>query len=124
MRATTNLFQINGRPMLVPDQGMALSYEDLDDVTSGRDEGGYMHRFVLRYKVGTWPFTYSSLTEEEKQYMEALFPDSPTFAFTHPDRNDSSRLVTKTCYRSKYSLSWYNAATGLWKNYKFNIIEC
>lgn len=124
MRKKTNKFQINGQPMLVPDEGMGFSFEDLDDSTSGRDEGGYMHRFVVRYKVGTWPFSYSTLTEEEKAYMESLFPDAPTFTFTHPDRHDSSRLVQTECYRSKYSLSWYNAITGLWKNYKFNIIEC
>jgi hypothetical protein len=28
------------------------------------------------------------------------------------------------CYRSKYSLAWRNAKTGMWNNYKFSIIEC
>lgn len=124
MRAKTDKFLINGKPMLAPDAGTGFNYEDLDDASSGRDEGGYMHRFVVRFKVGTWPFTYNTLTEEEKEYMESLFPDEPTFEFTRPDRHDSSRSVTTECYRSKYGLNWYNALTGLWKNYKFNIIEC
>lgn len=124
MREKTNLFQINGQPMLAPDEGIGFSYEDLDDSTSGRDEGGYMHRFVLRHKVGSWSFSYSNLSEEEKAYTESLFPDSGTFSFTRPDRRNSGRTITTECYRSKYSLSWYNAITGLWKNYKFNIIEC
>lgn len=124
MREKTELFKINGYPMLVPDEGVGFSYEDLDDSASGRDEGGYMHRFVVRDKVGSWSFSYSSLTEEERCYMESIFSNSATFAFTHPDRNDSSISATSTCYCSKRSMSWYNAVTGLWKNYKFNIIEC
>ena len=59
-----------------------------------------------------------------RQYMEGIFPDAPTFQFTHPDRSDSEKAVVTTCYRSKLGLSWFNAKAGLWKNYKFNIIEC
>lgn len=124
MREKTNLFKINGKPILVPDAGVSFSYEDLDDSTTGRDEGGFMHRFVLRQNVGKWGFTYKSLTEEEKNYMESLFQNAPTFSFTRPDKNDSDDDVTSTCYRSKVGFSWHNAKTGLWKNYSFNIIEC
>lgn len=124
MRDTTSLFQINGNPMLVPDAGVEFSYEDLDDSSSGRDESGYMHRFVVRTKVGKWAFSYETLTEEEKNYMESLFGSSGTFSFTHPSRLNSGTRETTTCYRSKVSLNWYNAKTGIWKNYKFNIIEC
>lgn len=124
MRSTIPDFKINGKPMLAPDAGIGFNYEDLDDSSSGRDEGGYMHRFVVRTKVGNWSFSYETLTEEEKNYMEDLFGYSGTFSFTHPSRTDSSVAETHTCYRSKVSLSWYNARTGLWKNYKFNIIQC
>ena len=124
MREKTYQFLINGQPVLVPDEGLGISYEDLDDASTGRDESGYMHRFPARYKIGAWSFSYSALTEEERNYMESLFPDAPTFTFTHPDRKDSATMVADTCYRSKYNLSWYNAKTGLWKNYKFNIIQC
>lgn len=124
MRETIDKFKVNGKPILAPDAGIAFDYEDLDDSTTGRDEGGYMHRFVLRYKVGKWGFSYETLTDEERAYMEGLFSDQPTFEFTHPDRIDSSKLVTTICYRSKVGFSWYNAKTGLWKNYKFNVVEC
>lgn len=124
MRAKTNLFTVNGKPMLVPDQEVTVNYEDLDASDSGRDESGVMHRFVVRYKVASWSFSYSHLTEEEKKYMESLFPASSTFSFGHPNRQDSSKQETTTCYRSKYSLSWKNAATGLWSNYGFQIISC
>ena len=124
MRATTEIFKINDVPILVPDGEIGLSYEDLDSADSGRDESGVMHRIPVRYKVPVWSFTYSHLTEQERQYMESLFPDSPDFAFTHPARGDSSAAEVTRCYRSKYSISWKNARTGLWSNYGFQIIGC
>ena len=124
MRAKTDLFKVNGKPMLAPDTEVSASYADLDSEESGRDEVGVMHRLVVQYKMGTWGFAYSSLTEEEKQYMENLFPDAPDFEFTHPSRKDATKMVTTRCYRSNYGLSWINAKTGVWKNYKFNIIAC
>ena len=123
MKVTTD-FQIEGQPMILPDAGVGFSFEDLDDSSSGRDEAGVMHRFVARYDVGKWAFTFSNITEAEKNYLESLFPKTPTFQFTHPSAEDSDVLVTDTCYRSKRDMSWYNARTGVWKNYKFNIIQC
>lgn len=124
MRSLSEHFFINGVPMLVPDEEIAMSYEDLDDSETGRDESGVMHRIVVRYKVGSWPFAYSFLTEEEKQYMEKLFPDEPHFTFKHPSRKNAEELEETEAYRSKYSISWKNAKTGFWKNYSFSIIEC
>ena len=124
MRAKTDLFTVNGKPMLVPDQEVTVSYEDLDSSEAGRDESGVMHRIPVRYKVGAWNFSYSHLTEEEKQYMEGLSPMEATFLFTHPDRVDALVAVTTRAYRSKYAISWKNARTGLWSNYGFSVIEC
>ena len=124
MRRFIYFFKINGKPMLAPDAGVGVSYADLDGEDSGRDEAGFMHRSVLRYKVATWSFEYASLTEEEKRYIENLFGDAPDFEFTHPDRIHADKLVTTRCYRSNYGISWRNALTGDWRNYKFNIIEC
>ena len=124
MRETTNLFLINGKPMLVPDEQVQVSYEDIDSADAGRDESGVMHRIMLRCKLGSWTFSYSHLTEEEKQYMESLFANAATFSFTHPDRLDAAKAVTDKCYRSKYSISWRNARTGIWNGYGFSIIQC
>lgn len=120
----SKLFYINGEPMVQPDEEPTFSFEDLDSSDSGRDESGVMHRFMIRAKVGSWSFSYAYLTEAEKQYMENLFGEDSTFLFTRPDRVNSDKMITTECYRSKYSISWKNARTGLWKNYKFNIIEC
>ena len=124
MRAKTELFKINGVAMLVPDAEVAVSYEDLDAADAGRDESGFMHRIVVRQKVGSWKFEYAHLTEAEKQYMENLFPDTGTFLFRHPSRKNAAVSEETLCYRSKYSISWRNARTGLWSGYGFSIIEC
>jgi len=120
----TELFQVEGKPLLLPDAGVEFSYEDIDSADAGRDQSGVMHRQMVRCKVGKWTFRYDFLTEQQRQYLEALFPDTATFAFTHPDRHDAQKPVTKRCYRSKVSMSWYNARLALWRNYSFSIIQC
>ena len=121
---TTDRFTVNGKPLLLPDAGVTCSFEDLDSYAAGRDQSGVMHRDVVRYKVGSWTFSYGFLTEAEKQYMEGLFPKAATFTFGYPEPVDAEKTRTCTAYRSRYSLSWYDAARGVWKNYGFSIIEC
>ena len=123
MRSKTDKFLINGEPMPAPDGEVTVSYEDLDGSDAGRDQNGVLHRSVVRYKVASWGFRYENLTEEERQYLEGLFPDEPTFQFTHPSRADSAVSEVTECYRSKYGISWRNARTGLWRGLQFNIIE-
>lgn len=124
MRQTTDLFLINGQPLLAPDENVSVSYEDLDSADSGRDESGVMHRIPVRYKVGSWQFTYSHLTDAELTYLEGLFENQAQFSFTRPSRLDPGQPVTTLAYRSKYALCWQNAVTGLWRNYGFSVIEC
>ena len=124
MRALTELFQINGKPMLAPDEEVSVSYEDIDGADAGRDQAGFMHRSMLRCKVPSWNFTYSSLTEAEKNYMESLFGQAATFQFTHPGREDAAAAEQTQCYRSKYTICWKSAKNGLWSNYGFTVIAC
>lgn len=124
MRGTIDKFRINNKPMLAPDSEVAMSFADLDSEESGRDESGYMHRVVVAYKVGTWSFTYSNITDAEKEYIDGLFQNSPDFEFVHPDRTRPGALRVIRAYRSNYGVSWKSAKTGLWKNYSFNIIAC
>ncbi len=124
MRPTTKIFSVNGMPFLAPDEPVQVSYEDIDAGDAGRDEAGCMHRYPVRYKVAKWSFSYSNLTEEEKQYMESIFPDNPTFVFRHPDRKNAEISALSNCYRSKYNITWRNTVTGLWSNYGFHVVEC
>lgn len=115
-------FLIDERPILAPDEDMAISYEDLDSEESGRDEGGYMHRIVLREGVKKFALSYSSLRRDEYLYMESLFRGKATFSVMH--RDDNGAVHEFMAYRSKHSITIRNAKTGLYKNYSFNIIEC
>lgn len=124
MRGTTDLFQINGQPFLPPDEDVALSFEDLDSSESGRDELGFMHRVVVRYKVGTWSFEFSHITQEEYTYMLGVIPKAPSFTFTHPKQTDCTETESTTAYCSKYGIVWHSARTKDYRNFKFNIIEC
>ena len=123
MRSETHLFTVNGKPLLAPDAGVSVSYCDINGADAGRDQNGVLHPSVLRYKVAVWEFAYSHLTEEEKRYLEGLFPDAPTFRFGHPSRSDASKQEETECCRSQYGISWKNARTGLWSGLKFQIAE-
>lgn len=124
MNHLTDLFLIDGKPMLVPDAGVEMSFEDLDSEDSGRDEGGFMHRIVVRYKLGVWSFTYSYLTGEEYAYMLSILPKTGSFDFTHPKLSDSSRRETTRAYLSGYGIAWQSARTGQYRNLKFSITQC
>lgn len=113
----TDLFLIDDMPMPIPDEDVEVRYEDIDAAAAGRDESGVMHRMPVRQNVGSWGFTYSVLTQEEKDYLDGLFAGKATFKFTVSGE-------VKTCYRSGVTVSWQNARTGLWRGCGFTIIEC
>ena len=115
-------YQIDGKPMLVPDADVEISCADLDDADSGRDESGYMHRIVVRQRVATWGFHYSNLTAEEYKYMRSLFAGKPDFTFAY--RDPDGYLVETRAYCSNDSITYHNARLGLYQNLKFSIIEC
>lgn len=114
---TTDLFLIDGLPMLAPDGDVEVRYEDIDAAAAGRDESGVMHRLPVRQNVTSWGFTYSVLTQQEKDYLDSLFSGKATFSFTCGGK-------TRVCYRSGVTVSWQNAKTGLWRGYGFTVIEC
>ena len=124
MHSLTELFQINGNPILAPDAEVSVNYEDIDGADAGRDQAGFMHRSMLRCKVPSWTFTYTWLTEEEKNYMESLFGQEAAFVLTHPSRLDAKVAEQTQCYRSKYGICWRSAKSGLWGNYSFTVIAC
>ena len=122
MRAVTEDFAVNGKPMLAPDMGVQVSYEDIDGASAGRDQSGYMHRRMVRCKVPSWTFTYNHITEEERAYTEALFGSDAVFTFTHPSQLDARQREETRCYRSKCDISWRSAVNGLWNGYSFTVI--
>ena len=124
MRTKVDFYQVDGVPMLVPDDEPEFSFADLDASDSGRDESGVMHRLMVREKVGSWSFSYAWLTDEELRYLRDLFAGKAQFAFTHPVFDATAATETCTAYMSQCSAVWKNRRTGLWRNFNFNIIQC
>ena len=122
MNTVTELFKINGAPMLAPDAGVEASYSDLDSADSGRDESGFMHRLVVRHKVPSWQFCYTHLTAEEYAYLRSILPREGTFLFTYPNENGEPEEVE--AYISKYTVLWQDLNRGSYRNLKFSIIGC
>jgi hypothetical protein len=115
-------YQVDGKPLPIPDQNVEISYADLDSEESGRDEGGFMHRIVLRERVKTWAFSYDQLDRETYSYILSLFAGKPTFTFDY--RDDDGYPAKITAYCSNHSIAYRNAKTGQYANLKFTIIEC
>lgn len=115
-------FLIDGKPILIPDEGVQINLEDLDSSESGRDESGVMHRFVLREKVRKYSLPYGTLTKEEYLYLISLFAGKPTFEVEK--REPDGTIVKFPAYCSKVGISLFNRRTGEYKNLTLNIIEC
>lgn len=124
MRKTTNKFLIDGRQMYAPDENMEISVTDIVDEDSGRDESGFLHRFVLRQNVGKWTFTYSNLSKSEYIEIESLFVGKDTFQFTYRDFVYGGLQKTITAYRGEHKILWKSEANEQFCNYRFTIYAC
>lgn len=121
-RKLTNEFLIDDAPMLTPDGGVAIDYEDLISADSGRDESGYEHIIVLRSELKTWGFTYAWLTAEEYTYMRSLLRGKSNFLFTFTDENGEKQTVKASCKQK--SVAYWSARRGTYKDLQFEIKEC
>ena len=59
---------------------------------------------------------------EEFQYMENLLSRNAVFTFSYPDTDGTIKSCSAYC--SNTGLSYHNAKLGLYRNYKFTVIEC
>ena len=114
-------YQVDGKPILVPDN-VEIGENDIDAEDSGRDESGIMHRQVLRERVKTWGFSFAVLSRMDYRYLNHLFAGKADFEFKY--RGLDGQPVKTRAYCSKLSVTQYNAKLGIYKNLKFNIIEC
>lgn len=117
-----NDFKINNSSFVAPDAEVSVQKKDLEASDTGKDESGYLHRFLLRRKLRTWSFNYTHLTQEEYEYMEKLLDASGTFTFTFPDDNGSAATCTAYCAGGAVAIR--NIKTGIYSRYSFNIVEC
>ena len=117
MRQEDSVYKIGGRALPVPDAEVTVNYADLDGPAAGRDQSGFMHRSVLRRRVRTWGFRYAVLTQAEKDWLEELLNGGDTFDFA------CETGVTRA-YCSKQELRIADRTHGIYRDMRFNIIEC
>ena len=122
MRKYDDDFLIDGKPLLVPDEGVQINLEDLDSSESGRDESGVMHRIIIREKVRKYSLPYGLITKEEYAYLMSLFAGKPTFEVQK--REPDGTTVRFSAYCAKVGITLQNKRTGLYKGLTLNIIEC
>ena len=115
-------YSIDGKPLLAPDMNVNITENDLDGGASGRDESGFMHRYIIRSGIKTFEFVYAVLDAEDYMYLRSLFAGKASFVFEY--RNPDGSVTTTHAYSSKRSITLRDYATGEYKNLKFNIIEC
>ena len=115
-------FTVDGSPLLVPDGDVAMTFNDLDSGSAGRDERGVMHRIRLRKRVKTWEFRYFALTRAEFAYLEDLLSKRAVFTCSYPEPDGTRGSCQAYC--SQTGLTYENAKLGLYRNYKFQVIEC
>ena len=121
IRAYSTQYDIDGSPLLEPDEEPSISKSDLDSADSGRDESGIMHRIVVREKVLTFGFSYAVLDRQDYAYLENLMQGKPQFSFGYLDSDGQRKTCTAYCSKTSIVLK---SRSGLYKNFKFNIIQC
>ena len=115
-------FLIDGKPVLMPDEGLSIGVSDMETEDSGTDESGVMHRFLLREKVRSFGLAYDTLNLEEYRYMRSLVQGKTTFGVKY--RDPDGQLTELTAYCTGYSIALHNARLGLFKGLKLEILEC
>lgn len=121
IRAYSTQYTIDGQPLLEPDAGAELSFADLDAGDSGRTEDGVMHRIVVREKVATFGFAYALLDREDFAYLQGLMAGKAQFAFGYVGADGQPHSITAYCAKTSIARQ---TRDGMYKNYKFNIIQC
>lgn len=121
IRAKSTRYTIDGQPMPEPDEEAEMSFSDLDSSDSGRTEDGVMHRIVVREKVATFGFSYALLDREDYACLEGLMKGKAQFTFGYPGTDGLPHTITAYCSKTSVVLKRQD---GLYKNYKFNIIQC
>lgn len=115
-------FMIDGMPTLNPDANVEVSYQDVTSNDGGLDESGVTHRFVVRHNVRSWVLRYAALTAEEFKYLREMVIGKSDFSFTFT--NETGDKETVTAYCPGCNGSFYSKRSGLYRDFKLEIIEC
>lgn len=113
---------INGQPIYVPDD-IDVAHDNIVTKDSGRLEDGYNRITWVRPDIRTVTFSYNNITGAEVAFMRSL-TQGKVFELTYFDNGVLSMVgyVGKQTYSQK-NLSVHAAEGGLYKDYKFTVVE-
>lgn len=114
-------YRVDGKAMPSPDEGVEISYRDIDS-GSGFDINGTYHKFVTRQGIRSWIFSYKILTTAEYMYLRSLFNGKVTFQFEF--ENDEFKWETVTAHYTWGNVVYKSQRSGLYRNLKITITEC
>lgn len=119
----TQLYQIDGAPIVAPNAGVKLGLTDIEAPETGRDESGFLHRTVLRTGIATWQLCYERLTRQAYEYMQSILPRTGSFAFTHPACQSAGSTLSRCCLAGAESVCKTTAAGICW-DLKITVKQC
>ena len=120
MRAFDFDYQVDGKPLLVPDAAVELRFSDLISGDSGADEAGFYHRMVLRRGLRQWDFSYKVLTGQELRYLLELVGGDFQFSF----RGLDGQPERCRCHCDSLDTELYDREQDIYKNLHFAVKEC
>lgn len=121
MRTLYYDFQIDGKPVPVPDEDVQIIPQDVTSGDSGYDESRVMHRKVVR-TTESFVIQYANITTEEYQYIKSLVMGKDYFLLEH--RLYGSEVQKLDAYCDKLPVFLNNAKNGTMKKMKFTISQC
>ena len=80
----TNEYYMDGVPL--PAGGVAVCRaQDLEAGDTGRDESGYLHRWVLRRGLRRWEMAYRDMADRDARELLGSLPQKDSFLLTCPE---------------------------------------
>ena len=102
----TNEYYIDG--VALPGGGLAVCRTaDLEAGDTGRDESGFLHRWVLRQGLRRWEFSYRDMDDAAAGALLAQLPRQDSWLLTCPEGQTLCHLK-ETTHRQRTTLTGTN----------------
>ena len=113
-------FKIGAEPILAPDEGVEVEFEDLLSDDSERDESGVFHPTFIRTEMRVFSFEYSALTVDEYKYLKRIIPSGQILQLTYTHEGKPELVKV---YAKKSGFGFFSKRLGLYRNFQFQLIE-
>lgn len=112
----TEIYYMDGRALPPANGGVKCRRADLESGESGRDEGGFLHRVVLRTGVLSWVFSYRDLTPTACRQLLEVLPQKDCFLLQGED--------ARRCYLEEISTHRRDTLQGTVYDVTLTVREC